>query len=192
MLARVAVTPVGMTEPLQQARVFGLHAFAQAYLSELSTADPQFGAADISPRADEAESEPQDEAAGESPNASVAEEPALAETSLATPAADMAIADAPPSSSRLSTTSEDLAATAIGSGIGRDNWAERSLRFTRQRDGGSVAWLRDFRIGDSDVAPLISMVLSQAKSAGSALNRIMLNGREVWTSHQGTLTGDKP
>jgi hypothetical protein len=178
-LAQVTVTPTGVTQALLGARVFGWHAMAQAYLSELTAAD------DAKPHAaaqaqQESPVSDTDEEAGLStasqPAAEVATEVTAAEPQLpeATQLQTRATSDEAISST---TTELALADTSASS-----YWSERSLRFTRQRDGASVAWLRDFRISDAEASHLIQVVLSDAKAKGLALSKIMLNGREAWSS----------
>lgn len=175
----IAVAPVGVTETLLEARVFGWHAMAQAYLSELTTADgvaKQLGASEISQAAMMAPSEPMGASVATAPAAnSVAPEDASEVQSLETLPIQPSIAtdDAAPASAVESTVAGSSAQAL---------WAERSLRFTRQRDGSSVVWIRDFRLSDAEASHLTQWVLGDARQKGVTLSRIMLNGREVWTS----------
>jgi hypothetical protein len=176
-----AVVSAGVTETLLEARVFGWHAMAQAYLSELSTADGHAEPHEAM-QSDQALAAIQKEAMSETPTAIViAAAPVAAEESST--AAQVGVL----SKAQAIITLDDAAsanaveppvADAFASGF----WPERSLRFTRQRDGSSVAWLRDFRLGDAEASHLIRFVLSDARQKGVVLSRIMLNGREVWTS----------
>ncbi|GLQ86478.1 hypothetical protein [Dyella flagellata] len=177
----VTVAPTGVTEALLEARVFGWHAMAQAYLSELTAADAgvkQSGSwqseRGVLAEAAEAVSEPL------ALNETVAAEPAE-------PTTGTSAVDTLPVQSLL-TPNEATPAHAIEATMASSSapalWPERSLRFTRQRDGSSVAWLRDFRLSDSEASHLIRWVLSDARAKGMALGKIMLNGREVWTSPQ--------
>jgi hypothetical protein len=176
------VMPTGITEALLGARLFGWHAQAQAYLSELTVADKDSGNPD----------------AAEKPSASIEEAPAPFSDSENEPPASAAAQDA----------AEDVAAASDAGAVVQDQqrvvsndaapasalepatadaqasgyWAERSLRLVRQRDGGVVAWLRDFRVADDDRPALLKAVLHEAGAQGVALNKIMLNGREVWSS----------
>jgi hypothetical protein len=179
-LAQATVTPIGVTEALLGARVFGWHGMAQAYLSELTAADGEAHAHELqdAPSVSSA-STPDEEAAAPAANEPVA---------LATTDADHA---APQLQSvgpmQLRAVSEDASSSNIAEVTLADTtassyWSERSIRFTRQRDGGSVAWLRDFRISDAEASHLIQFVLNDAKAKGMALSKIMLNGREAWTS----------
>jgi hypothetical protein len=47
---------------------------------------------------------------------------------------------------------------------------------------GVSVWLRDYRIGGDEGSQLVSAIIAQARAHGEALQRIILNGREVWTS----------
>jgi hypothetical protein len=176
------VMPIGITEALLGARVFGWHALAQAYLSELSVADQESGkpaTAEASPASIEDAPVPAESAGDAAPEMAstqdVAEDVGVASGVDAAPqdqqhamSSDTAPAGAP----------ESIAADAQASGY----WAERSLRLVRQRDGGVVAWLRDFRVADADRPALLKAVLHEARAQGLALNKIMLNGREAWSS----------
>ncbi|MBE1162742.1 hypothetical protein [Dyella acidiphila] len=179
--AEATVAPTGVTEALLSARVFGWHAMAQAYLSELTAADhqaPQHASATTSQtlaagNASASEATP----AASASTTLIAETAAVApqaETTLPAPLRQLAGDSAP------SATTEVAAAEVSPAA----NWSERSLRFTRQHDGASVAWLRDFRISDDEASRLIQFVLSDARAKGIALSKIMLNGREAWTSPQ--------
>ena len=61
-------------------------------------------------------------------------------------------------------------------------WPESSLRLTRQRDGSATIWLRDYRMPNEGVSQMIDVLVKGAEAAGIRLGRIVLNGREVWTS----------
>jgi hypothetical protein len=178
--AEPTVAPTGVTETLLEARVFGWHAMAQAYLSELTAADGQAKPSRASQGAQAFADPPPELGGGESASGAVVT-PSVAEASNIAPQVEPLV------KLQQSFTSDDArpvgsiepAATDISaSGF----WPERSLRFTRQRDGSSVAWLRDFRLSDAEATHLIQVVLNDAKEKGVALSKVMLNGREVWTS----------
>ncbi|HUB90325.1 MAG TPA: hypothetical protein VMA74_11435 [Dyella sp.] len=173
------VAPVGVTETLLEARVFGWHAMAQAYLSELTAADGSVKALSTNPidqAAVAAQAEPMDASPATvvAVDAQAAEAAAEAQPIHAVAIPSSVAADEAPSVSALTSTLAGSGAQAI--------WPERSLRFTRQRDGSSVAWIRDFRLGDAEASHLVGWVLSDARQKGVPLSRIMLNGREVWAS----------
>ncbi|RDD81430.1 hypothetical protein DVJ77_12005 [Dyella tabacisoli] len=74
-------------------------------------------------------------------------------------------------------------AASVASPVGTTiSWAERSLRFIRQREGGLVAWLRDYRAEGDEVSQMVNALRQEAKAQGLVLQKIMLNGREAWTS----------
>jgi hypothetical protein len=179
-LAQATVTPVGVTQALLGARVFGWHGMAQAYLSELTAADGEahpYALRDEPPVSSAS-------APDEEPAAPTASEPvALAATDadMATPQLQ-SVAQAQPHAVSEDATSSNISELALADTTASSYWSERSIRFTRQRDGASVAWLRDFRISDAEASHLIQFVLSDAKAKGVALSKIMLNGREAWTS----------
>jgi hypothetical protein len=185
-LADVTVAPTGLTEAILGARLYGWHAQAQVYLSELSLAGEQVEQQAVK---DSPESHP---------NTISVEEPASEAVSMPTPVeveklvstqATTTASDSKPDDVRVSSddaapTSAKEIATSDASLAGY--WAERSLRFTRQQDGSSVAWLRDFRISSSEAPRLVALALSDANAKGLKLSRIMLNGQQAWPSSNGT------
>jgi hypothetical protein len=177
----IAMAPGGVTETLLEARVFGWHAMAQAYLSELSTADkhsPLRNAAQIDPVFTSTRLKVTSDTL--QPNAIAAVPIAAEEYGAAVPF------DVPPKAQPSITLDDGAAGNTVEPAVTEASvsgfWPERSLRFTRQRDGSSVAWLRDFRVDDAEASHLIRFVLNDARQKGVVLSRIMLNGREVWTS----------
>jgi hypothetical protein len=176
------VMPTGITEALLGARLFGWHAQAQAYLSELTVADKDAGnpdAAEKSSASIEEAPAPFNDSENESPAAGAAQD--VAEDVVVASDVDAVVPDQQrvvSSDAAPAGATEPVTADAQASGY----WAERSLRLVRQRDGGVVAWLRDFRVADDDRPALLKAVLHEAGAQGLALNKIMLNGREVWSS----------
>ncbi|RUL72722.1 hypothetical protein [Dyella choica] len=177
------VAPAGATEALLQARVFGWHAMAQVYLSEMTLAEGDVRQLNAW-QSDRTVLVTPAEAAGESLAMNVNATAAAAraeQADVAEPVDSLAVQspllldDAAPS---------HVIETALAGSSAPALWPERSLRFTRQRDGGSVAWLRDFRLSDSEAKHLIRWVLNDARAKGLTLSTIMLNGREAWTSPQ--------
>jgi len=179
-LAQATVTPTGVTQVLLGARVFGWHAMAQAYLSELTTADEDANEHVLSKEQETSSSTTVTEDTV-APTGNAPADMVVAETAAAAPLADYA---APVQSRQASddTASPTITEMAVADTAANSYWSERSLRFTRQGDGSSVAWLRDFRISDKEASHLIQFVLNDAKANGVALSKIMLNGREAWTS----------
>lgn len=179
-LAQVEVTPTGVTEALLGARVFGWHALAQSYLSELSAAD---SAADKSaPAAAVTGMAAQETAAAEPGPLAVAGDAAIVTGAAAANPQAAEIAPLPARVAAGDTASASTAGIATADAAAPDYWPERSLRYTRQRDGSGVAWLRDFRLGETEAAHIIQLVLNDAKAKGVSLSRIILNGREAWAS----------
>lgn len=181
-LKDATVTPTGITEALLGARVFGWHALAQAYLSQLTVAEKDSSKAN--PTEELATSTEESLTSAEGAEADLSESPStqdVAEDVVAMPDVDVFSQDQP------RVVSSDAGSVGALESVAADAqvsayWAARSLRLVRQRDGGVVAWLRDFRVTDGDQPTLVKAVLNEAKSQGFALNKIMLNGREVWSS----------
>jgi hypothetical protein len=181
-LEQATVTPTGVTQVLLSARVFGWHAMAQAYLSELTMAEgdadqhapsKEQALSSITAAADDTETT----AANVPANVATAEIAALSpQAEYVTQIQTRQVSD--------SATSPNIAELAETDTAASSYWSERSIRFTRQRDGSSVAWLRDFRISDTEASHLIQFVLDDAKAKGVVLSKIMLNGREAWASSQ--------
>lgn len=62
-------------------------------------------------------------------------------------------------------------------------WPQRLLRWRANASGeGAVAWVRDFSLDPSQAQPLVDSILALAQDQGLTLQRIMLNGHEVWSS----------
>jgi hypothetical protein len=179
-LAQTTVAPTGVTEALLGARVFGWHAMVQTYLSELATAD---GDMPLHASPDE-QSITLESAPAPSAPAPATSEPSAA-AALQSDVGEPQLSQTSQVQSRFAyddASSPGMAELAVADTTASSYWSERSLRFTRQRNGESVAWLRDFRISDTEASHLIQFVLNDAKAKGMALSKIMLNGREAWTS----------
>lgn len=177
----VIAAPAGVTEALLEARVYGWHAMAQSYLSELIAADgvgktpPVSQAVALAPGAVTAGSNEQQLANATMLAELVVQASAVAPVGAEPMQSSLAQDGAVPVTTATATPSECSAPTL---------WPERSLRFTRQRDGSGVAWIRDFRLGDAEATQLVRWVLNEARVKGLVLGKIMLNGREAWTSPQ--------
>jgi len=175
------VQPTGVTEALLSSRVYGVHLLAGAYLSELVVSENEGEL--VGPHA---EAPPLTESA-------VAQEPEAASASLDanTPAPDESlstqvsvsaidsIVDSDPSM-----PTDDIALTNAAASDGTSTllWSERSLRFTPQRDGTAIAWVRDYRLESREVPRLMEALRGEARAKGVSLSKIMLNGREAWSS----------
>ena len=184
--ADLTVAPVGLTETLVGARIYGMHMQAGAYLSELALPD----ALAIKASDDGVSSSAMIDDASNTPVAPVSVKAATrtVEVNTSTPvrASSWSVQGTTDDSSPndvLPTTADLQVSTTLGSAA---YWAERSLRFTHQPGGGKVAWLRDYRMSDREAAQLVDTLRSEASERGVALNRIMLNGREVWSSRSVT------
>lgn len=185
-LAQAPVAPTGVTEALLGARVFGWHALAQAYLSELTAADEgqlqqwshEGGKLSSQGAMPEEDAEPSTGSILSMSRMAEAEEVSVV------PQAET-ITQMEPRLASDETAPSNIAELSTADASAASYWPERSLRFTRQRDGTSVAWLRDFRIGDGEASHLIQFVLNDAKANGFTLSKIMLNGREAWASSNG-------
>jgi len=176
------VQPTGITEALLGSRVYGVHLLAGAYLSELVVSESEgelTGPHAETPQLTES---------------AVAQEPEAASASLDanTPAPDESLPTQVPVSaidslleSEPSMPTDDTALTnaAVSDGTSTLLWSERSLRFTPQRDGTAIAWVRDYRLESHEMPRLMEALRGEAKAKGMSLNKIMLNGREAWSSH---------
>lgn len=175
---RATVQPVGMTEALLGARVFGWHALAQSYLSELETFDitPDGAVRSMEEKVPSVQLEPRVARGANGAAMGVFEPPATQEALGVLPVAEPMSrieSDIDP----VGANDPSLAATASA-----DYWAERSLRFTRHPDGKVVAWLRDYRLDATRAGQVVRLVLQDARAKGFRLDRIILNGREAWSS----------
>lgn len=177
------VQPTGITEDLAGSRVFGVHLLASTYLSELYASTGQaasLASLNTVPSASEGMTE---DIVNVSPGAPGNVVGAMADTSssdeavgvfdlLARKAVDAAMDES--RSSAPATVAPETSQEAL--------WAEDSLRFTKQRDGSLTLWLRDYRMNDTQAIQVIGALVHEAGSRGMHLGRILLNGREVWTS----------
>jgi len=180
-LGDATTQPVGVTEALLGARVFGWHALAQSYLSELAAFDASPGEGELPTEAKASLIQLESQAA------SVAdEEPSsVAETGAMTEAPEVPHVAGPTpgiESERDPVSGMEANEPCLAAMTSVGYWAERSLRFTRQPDGLGVAWLRDYRLDAAMGSQVVRLVLQEAKARGVALDRIMLNGREAWSS----------
>lgn len=171
------VAPVGVTEAFLGARVYGLHLAAQGYLSVLSSAQVEEQSHAAMASAATAETE-QASIGSSSIQVNAVATPSVESPSSAQPGA-MAIQLDPLVVSESETPSTEP--VGLASATSTIVWPERVVRVARGNHGVSV-WLRDYRIGSDEGAQLVSAVIAQARAHGEALQRIILNGREVWTS----------
>jgi hypothetical protein len=176
------VQPTGVTEALLGSRVYGVHLLAGAYLSELVVSESESELTGL-----HAEAPPLTRSV-------MTQEPAAASASLDanTPAPDESLPTQVPVSvidslleSEPSMPADDTALTNAAASDGTSTllWSERSLRFTPQRDGTAIAWVRDYRLESREMPRLMEALRGEAKAKGLLLSKIMLNGREAWSSH---------
>jgi len=181
----LAVLPIGVTEALIGSRVFGLHLLAGAYLSELSLSEgatPEvtsdvLKAVQSSTASSEEQSAPIDPPL---PAMTAFQEDPSSDESLVMPYAPVS------SEASAADTAPQMAAALESTDAPLAQWLERSLRFTKQSDGSTVAWLRDYRSDGQESVKLVDSLIRDAKANGFVLGRVMLNGREVWTSRNDT------
>jgi hypothetical protein len=177
------VQPTGITESLAGSRVFGVHLLASTYLSELYASTGQAtspASLNTVPSASEGVTEDMGDVSPGAPGNVVA---AIADTSSSDEAVGVfdlfarkvVIAAIDESrSSAPATVAPETSQEAL--------WPEDSLRLTKQRDGSLTLWLRDYRMDDTQAIHVIGALVNEAASRGMHLGRILLNGREVWTS----------
>lgn len=180
----VAVNPVGMTEALQYARVFGVHLLPDCYLSEVAVRDAvgreaapamagytAVGGIHAPLPSAEADTLPAVMAGGDG----------------ATPAREAAVAMVAMESEAESRSMTEAAApsgVAQSGGAAAVVWSERTLRITGEREGHAVAWIRDYRLDRHDEERLVQAVLQEARTQGVMLRQIIVNGREAWASRE--------
>lgn len=61
-------------------------------------------------------------------------------------------------------------------------WLARLLRLLDQQGHDSVLWIRDYRLDDAAAQAMVAEVRSMAERQGWKLERIMVNGRDLWHS----------
>jgi hypothetical protein len=179
-LSEIVVAPIGITEATLGTRLFGWHTQAQPYLSELDPAE-EAGERDVF----------KDDMTKKTPTSKMQYESSISTSEGSNTGSEFAASATPVAGSSdielLSMPSDEVASASLTIPVQENAsptayWAERSLRFTRHADGKSVAWLRDFRADESELPQLIAMAISDAKAKGLTLSKIMLNGREAWSS----------
>lgn len=179
------VQPTGITEALAGSRVFGVHLLASSYLSELyASADQATSLASLNTvpsRSEDMTEKTCDESTGVSRNA--ADAAAMAGTSSWEEAVGvfgllaMKVVEAAIDESRSPAPTKIVPETSQEA-----LWPEDSLRLTKQLDGSLTLWLRDYRIDDTQAIHVVSALVKEAGIRGMHLGRVLLNGREVWTS----------
>ena len=180
------VHPVGVTEALQSARVFGVHLLAGSYLSEILLRDESVGRP--IPAAEPAYAGGEAQPAVPAPHGGAAP-PSLADVIGGQPSfPQMAVAPSETFAgveSRHAVETVSCPAGALACGAPAEvAWSERILRITGEREGHAVAWLRDFRLDAAGEARLVQSVRQEARAHGVKLAKIMVNGREAWASRE--------
>lgn len=84
----------------------------------------------------------------------------------------------------------DLSADGVDDGIGSSTklgqqgafvpWPLRLLRWLTDGNGEVTAWLRDYSLGDDNADSVVRLLHTMSNEQGVRLNRIVLNGRELW------------
>lgn len=181
------VAPVGITEAFIGARVFGLHLSAQGYLSVLSAAQLSDEAhtlgmsqADMAAAMDHEQGSTTVAAARPTTGGVSTSEPAVVPIGMQFESLAGFESDVAP-------TVPEAAAVASASAMA---WPERVIRSVRDANQGLSIWLRDYRASAGETSKLVGELTEHARTQGERLNRIILNGREVWTSQGGTNHGD--
>lgn len=183
-LLAAEVSPVGMTEAVQNARVFGVHLLAGCYLSEVSVRDVPLG--QVMQSAGHALSDlelPVTVSASDTVAAlvSLSEANHLPLDHETVVAMDEVNADA---ESRHTVETASFPGVDQSAGATEVAWSERILRITGEREGDMVAWLRDYRLNGGEEEKLVQSVLQEARAHGVKLAKIIVNGREAWTSRE--------
>jgi hypothetical protein len=181
------VQPIGVTEALMASRVYGIHLLAGSYLSELALAD-SLGAAQppdpslplndllLAPMAAAAMTDGQ---SAEEPSLPGVREDVTAMGATAVSAADETEMRSDRWVSEVNAQSNGAAWVAASSAQ-EMSWPERTLRLTRRLDGEVVVWMRDFRLSHETASQMFGTLVATARTQGMSVNRIMLNGAEVW------------
>lgn len=183
-LLLATANPVGMTEALQYARVFGVHLLPGSYLSEVVVRDaPDEGTTPAMMR-----SVPEGDAPVSALSPCV---DSLAESvtgwSRQSLVPDVAVAMSEVvSEAAWSPADEAMPASAVAPSYAAlaAVWSERALHVTGAGAGRAVAWIRDYRLDRHDEEKLVQAVLQEARTQGVALGKIIVNGREAWASHE--------
>jgi hypothetical protein len=187
-LVNQIVQPVSLMGQLLASRVYGEHLLGGGYLSVMSTAEADEQAATTAHGVVAAETsfEAVDRVA--SPAAVVAE----AQDAVGTSVTELfAATTQTPGGTDIdwneATSASDR--SSMFAAVAR-SWPDHLLRAIGQPDGSCVVWLRDFRLGDADADAQVAALVHEAHSQGTRLSRIILNGREVWSSPTETVKGE--
>lgn len=183
------VQPTGVTEALLGSRVFGIHLLASTYLSELSaSSDPSsnLNAEQAATKWLETSAE-KGTGAPEEPTDNLSNE---VEYQLPTEVGAAVDVFTDQSGYAELTNLRHASATSVAAVEASSViWPESSMRLTKQRDGVTVIWLRDYRTGSEDASRLVASLVTDANAKGMRLGKIVLNGREVWSPQKTTDRG---
>jgi len=188
LLVNQIVQPVSLMGQLLASRVYGEHLLGGGYLSVASTAEADESAAVKMPGAEMAETSFEAIDRSAPPDAGVVEaEDAAGASVTAVFAAAIPVPDVADADRSEATAASDR--SSMFAAVAR-SWPDHLLRAIGQSDGSCVVWLRDFRLGDADADEQIAALVREAHSQGVRLSKIILNGREAWTSPTKTLKGE--
>jgi hypothetical protein len=184
----MVVQPVGITEALLGSRVYGLHLRAGAYLSELAlSVDATSGTTFDAVKAVQSTTiSIEEQAATFDSRLPLKTIPLEGSSPVDMVVGRMTLVEEGEAPEALPEAPSQAAVATVSAGALPSQWLERALRFTRQPDGSTAAWLRDYRVSEHEVISLTGSLLQEAKARGMVLGKIMLNGREVWTSRSDT------
>lgn len=59
-------------------------------------------------------------------------------------------------------------------------WPERLVRWIAGTGDDVTAWIRDYRLADSDIPSLVEQLILHSESNGIPLARVVINGQERW------------
>lgn len=177
----VTVAPTGVTENLLGSRVFGVHLLASTYLSELVPREEEGTVTDSTPGQSEAPTPTITQSVATHVTATFVE--AAAEQAPRGEAAIILDAIMNEEMAPVADEAHPARATAMATSAAATlAWPESLLRLTKGGDGSTVVWLRDYRADGEKASSLVSALVEGARAQGTRLGKIVLNGREVWTS----------
>ena len=62
-------------------------------------------------------------------------------------------------------------------------WLARMVRWLEQKGHDPAVWVRDYRLEPAEAGELAAALRMQAREHGITLERIVVNGRELWNAH---------
>jgi hypothetical protein len=172
---------VASLERVLSARIFGLHAQASGYLSELALSGPFHEALAKPLQRDEARADSWNASAGsdapvETPSAKVLGSEDMAGNAMPVDSrVAMRFSEAADDAAPAPASMPDAAGDAVA-------WQERSLRVTHRLDGKHVIWLRDYTLSPDQARQLAQELVRHGQAQGVSLHSILWNGHEIWPS----------